>query len=593
MVDKAPLIFTSDFEKFMTIVMDGDPAARAQALGKNGKDHILCELIRNGAVFEISTAKRASTLYKEIVVSEYSAEDRWELFLQVKKVVDNLESVGVNALLPFILKEPLRGIVSSAVIDYVAIGSIVNDDPLGRPKDIVEFIRSGNMANIGAAFGGLLHFGDQRVCRLIWPLRDLLEPDDVQEAIWCTTGYIYSSTVEFEIDWLEGLDGTIDDAVFSNVAAGLVREVRNSEMNVVLTGPRPFPIPKGPLTEAEQVKAGEIADPVPLEEFANRIAARLHAIERTEPPPRVMPHVLTAWGLEPMTDLSEALPLDDRVTPSTSMRIDTGHPHDGLRAIKEEWFDGHGHIFLSWGILNPNGPTLYCLGEREIEGQRRFFFRWLHMLGGVTYFGRTLQEGEISYQAIFEAASDFAYRLGIQGEKTPFDVIPSFVIPNNGDATIAKIAATLISSDAPHMKDWGREVAYLDAFGADYFSRAGCEIRVAYEQMKAKPAHSAADRDYLFFIKARYGHIPAFSEAIAPTFASSGYTQELFDRWWRVVNTSLHMVSGLESLVEMWRGAQSILSDDLKSNATSIEAVLGFLTSYGFELPEEASGDAT
>ncbi len=45
----------------------------------------------------------------------------------------------------------------------------------------------------------------------------------------------------------------------------------------------------------------------------DRIAPRMYAIERAEPPPKITPHILTAWGLTPLTDPSGISPLDDHV----------------------------------------------------------------------------------------------------------------------------------------------------------------------------------------------------------------------------------------------------------------------------------------
>jgi hypothetical protein len=54
---------------------------------------------------------------------------------------------------------------------------------------------------------------------------------------------------------------------------------------------------------AEEIRA--IAKPVPFADYLERIAPRLYALERSELPPRVMPDVLVAWGLEPRSDRSE------------------------------------------------------------------------------------------------------------------------------------------------------------------------------------------------------------------------------------------------------------------------------------------------
>jgi hypothetical protein len=52
--------------------------------------------------------------------------------------------------------------------------------------------------------------------------------------------------------------------------------------------------------------------------------------------------------------------------PSSSEPIPGGRLADARR----EWWDGEGQIFLIWGILNPNGPTLYALGSREFDGKQ-------------------------------------------------------------------------------------------------------------------------------------------------------------------------------------------------------------------------------
>jgi hypothetical protein len=61
---------------------------------------------------------------------------------------------------------------------------------------------------------------------------------------------------------------------------------------------------------AEEIRA--IAKPIPFADYLERVAPRLYALERSEPPPRVMPDVLTAWGLEPRSHPSEWAELPGR-----------------------------------------------------------------------------------------------------------------------------------------------------------------------------------------------------------------------------------------------------------------------------------------
>jgi hypothetical protein len=82
-------------------------------------------------------------------------------------------------------------------------------------------IESGRLQNDGAAFGALLFLGDDRVCKLLVPLRDTLEEDAVRVATNCGTGLMYSSTVDFYLDWLEGIENDGKNPLFGLVASGL------------------------------------------------------------------------------------------------------------------------------------------------------------------------------------------------------------------------------------------------------------------------------------------------------------------------------------------------------------------------------------
>ena len=57
----------------------------------------------------------------------------------------------------------------------------------------------------------------------------------------CATGFIYACTVDFYIDWLEGMEGDVRDGQFGSVASGLALLKRKSITDQVFTGLRPFP----------------------------------------------------------------------------------------------------------------------------------------------------------------------------------------------------------------------------------------------------------------------------------------------------------------------------------------------------------------
>jgi hypothetical protein len=243
MPEQAPLLFETNFEKFVNVTLMHTFEDRYRALKGNMDDVALCEIIRHGDPHG-PPLEPLFKLYRDVVLG-FPARRRLHLFGHIRRVVEEeREWVSQRALLPFIVVEPLRDIVATAVIDYVSVGSLKNDDPMTRPKEIVDLIQRDSVENRGAVFGGLLHLGDERVCELIRPVRDLLDAEEVGAAIHCATGFLYSSSVEFEIDWLEGMNGDERDRLFGIVAAGLTNQVRRNRQDVVFTGgERRFPIP--------------------------------------------------------------------------------------------------------------------------------------------------------------------------------------------------------------------------------------------------------------------------------------------------------------------------------------------------------------
>jgi hypothetical protein len=582
--DTESLFFERDPKKFVELLRIDNPDEGAKSLGGKLHDIALGEILRYGILNDEKMIGPLGELYEKTVLSRLSEERRFTLYQHVKGMVENTDFVSINAFLPFIAKETLRGIVASSVIDYVSLGPLTGNDPMSRPKDIIGLIEGGLLNNEGAAFGGLLHLGDPRVCKLLWPLRGQLDNAAVNIAVKCSTGFLYSASVEFEVDWLEEMDGDVEDGLFGIVASGLALQKRSNQYQDVVTGRRIFPIPKAP-TPKEQEHFRDLARLVPLEEYTKRIAPRLYALERTEPPPRVMPHVLVEWGLKPVTDPSEAAAFDDR-RPSprgSSPVVQSSAPEGQIVEVAEEWFDGDGTIFVVWGILNPNGPTLHCLGQRQVEGKTRVFFRWLHMLGGRTYYAQPSESESTTYQEIADGARSIRNYLVQNGLQSLFDTIPSFLISNRDDATINDIACDLISADPAGMKDWGRELAYLRMFGADFFRRAGSEIRSTYEELSRRDDKSEGAATYVKFIEARFGHLPEFKDAVFPQFQTSNITKELYDEWWNIISVPKFKEGAMATLAAMWRGASSTMSPEMSNKLVPFEKVVSFLVRYYFD----------
>jgi len=299
-------LFQTDPDRFFKAVASDDAQQRMELVGGTLPDAALCEILRWGMHNKSEMVGPLMDFYRRFI-AKMPEEHCFSVLNHVVDFIENSGTVGVTALLPFVTEDARLNIAAKAVINYVSLGELLNKDPMSRVKEIVGMIESNNLENAGAAFGALLHLGDDRVCKLIRPLRNVLDAVDVTTAINCSTGFIHAATFEFYLDWLEGMEGELCDGVFGLIVAGLQLLRRRNWHNkgTVFTGRRPFPTR---FATSEQWR--DTQKPVPLETYIQRVAPRLYALERTEPPPRIMPHVLIAWDLQPRSDPMEAVPLD-------------------------------------------------------------------------------------------------------------------------------------------------------------------------------------------------------------------------------------------------------------------------------------------
>jgi hypothetical protein len=304
MSDERQLLLVTNPTRFMELIHTEDPEARRAGL-ESFEDLVLCEIIRYGLYNREGMIAPLAKLYRELVASE-PEERRFGLYRHVAGFVQNTSVVSTNALLPFIAEEISFRIVSTAVIDYVSLGPVTDRDPMSRVNDIIGMIESGMLKNEGAAFGGLLSLGDKRVCKLLTAIRDSLDRDAINEAVKCGTGFISAATVDFYLDWLEGMEGDLEDPKFGIVISGLMLLKKESRTDQVTIGERPFPT-RGVTNE----QWAAMRKPIPLSEYLKHVAPRMYALERTEPPPKIMPYVLAEWGLQPLGDPLDTASLED------------------------------------------------------------------------------------------------------------------------------------------------------------------------------------------------------------------------------------------------------------------------------------------
>src|SRR5207248_3060056 len=92
------------------------------------EDFVLCEIVRYGFYNRKEMIAPLAKLYREYVM-KMTEDDRLGLYRHIVGLVQEAPFVSINALWPFIAEDSLRGIVATAVIDYVSLGPLSDNDP--------------------------------------------------------------------------------------------------------------------------------------------------------------------------------------------------------------------------------------------------------------------------------------------------------------------------------------------------------------------------------------------------------------------------------------------------------------------------------
>jgi hypothetical protein len=283
--------FWTDPERFAeSMLKDGETRLRQY---KVAQDFLFGEITRYGFQFhrpEWITPLRG--LYEEFVRHGIPTEQRLEVLEYITAMVQNTKAITVNAFLPFICEDPDRRIVARASIEYVSLGPLLNSDPMGFPKHLIRLIEDSEPRNSGAVFGAMLVLGDPRLCKLLWPLKDRLSHEEAREAAQCTSGIVSAATIDFVLDWMEGLEGTAEDALFGSLASHLGLQRRHMQAPLVATGLRPFPV-----TSVTPEEHRAMQKFIPVADYVASLAPRLIALAEAEPEPKTMPLILREWGI--------------------------------------------------------------------------------------------------------------------------------------------------------------------------------------------------------------------------------------------------------------------------------------------------------
>lgn len=255
---------------------------------------------------------------------------------------------------------------------------------------------------------------------------------------------------------------------------------------------------------------------------------------------------------------------------------------------EEQWYQEHGRLLFAWGILNPNGPTLSCVGLRQTgaAGQIEVYYRWLHFLGGETYVLGYVDAAstDLGGEAIEVLRYAFSQEPGRALRRFPIvTCVPHFItLPADKLAQIVapKDARDLIvSSRAFQEADWGAQSYYLTKYGADFIGRAGAETREALERLSRDPSLDAGQREYLDLTRALRQNVPGFQDWQPDSYRPRPLEDGDIEQWWSTISDPDFTADAIRDLAFMWVGAIHQASRGTLETVEDFETLKRFLES--------------
>jgi hypothetical protein len=236
------------------------------------------------------------------VVDRIPADRRFQLMRNVTHRFSNDELVPddanrhrVDALLPFIVHDPDTRIVSTATLDFAVLRGDASHPWLGVDQAFGMF-EAGHVMNQPAILIGLIALGDRRLSPRILRLLESCPPALAQAVSKMNCSFVFAATVDLVCDWLLCLMQASPEqdpgaSTFGHVAAALYRLGTRADATGVAEISRCFP-PKSP------TDSGIEHERWTKEAFARLLGPRLQALAEMEHEPRILPDVMSAWGLQ-------------------------------------------------------------------------------------------------------------------------------------------------------------------------------------------------------------------------------------------------------------------------------------------------------
>ena len=295
-----------------------------------------------------------------------------------------------------------------------------------------------------------------------------------------------------------------------------------------------------------------------------------------------------------MATVLPSSPIERPSPAEQSAPTDRPSPRPGT-FFDRDWRWLEGRVFLAWGIFNPDGPTLNCVGicrQRGIPGAQ-VFHRSLHFTGSkTTILGKIRPDADEWDETVRILQEAFAVTDGgAATNPTPLvTAIPTFVVSNLPDAWEG-LQWELLASTLGGL-DWGAELDLVRRHGRDLFGRAGEELWREVHRLRAQDPDSMEAK----FVASRCvavadpvgPDVPPFSSAPRP---SAPWDAELFDAWRGVVGHPDWVDHAIMETAHAWVGAIHLAHEGLV-RWHPFEALQDFFAACGFPLFGDAEEEA-
>lgn len=239
-----------------------------------------------GAELDPRTADETEEAYRRF--ADRSSDDaRSRLMTEVACTVE--EGVGsVCSLLPFVLFEEEPRVIQRAAFETALLMPLRDGDPMTGPLEAFRIARDMDDERMRAAvLSGILLLGDRRALPLVRDTWRVLGTEGRRVLMDAWSGYVFASTIEFYLAWLEDASPADVHGIAEAIAGMPARAVHPA----VVSLERVFPITDSPLHPVRVL--GEWS----FDEFGAMLAPRLRDIERRENEPKAVPLIREAWGI--------------------------------------------------------------------------------------------------------------------------------------------------------------------------------------------------------------------------------------------------------------------------------------------------------